>query len=588
MADFNWYLSRQGARGMQGIQGEQGFSPVITVAEDTPAAYILRIQTQNDTFLTTNLRGSVEDLGGTYVRYNRETGQMYAGSPDIATTTEAGIVRMASSEDVANLEQDSVVTPYDVNNMINALDLSNKYVDLVTDQKIDGIKQFEGKLVAPSGIYGANVNGAYAAPFIKQYSRTSMSIGLPTATTIQIGQIGGVNGNKVTIYANNPRITSKDSTGTHTGDILSSYNFRNHIPNATTETTGLVKPDGNSITVDENGTIRANNQIDTSDFAKLKEDNYFTATNTFSAGLVASNIILTQETDKPILGDNAVIIQSQSDNRPVLIKPSYMDGDIGLKVKKDGLVYTDETGKSTDLLAGDESARASDKYGIRGDYSTHWGILDCPNGLIDYNATGKEITLSAGIVLQLAGQDSKTTIASAITKTLTSTTPITLFYGGGELIEVGQIDYSIKEPSDNGVENYQAWFNPEIGKWQFKSNATGNVWRELVATPIANINMNGSNITRVDYIGYRILDDDIIAQQSDIENLQNIITTLQQTIATLENRIEALETEINGGSSTSPSNPTVRGIQTSIANATYANTNVNNIQSEAKEQDGEQ
>lgn len=119
-ADFNWFINRQGARGMQGIQGEQGFSPVITVEEDSLRAYILRIQTQNDTFLTTNLRGTVEDLGGTYVRYNRETGQMYAGSADSATTEVEGMVRLASTQDIAELGRGMAVSPFDVSEMIGS------------------------------------------------------------------------------------------------------------------------------------------------------------------------------------------------------------------------------------------------------------------------------------------------------------------------------------------------------------------------------------------------------------------------------------------------------------------------------------
>lgn len=111
MAEFNWYLNRQGPRGKQGVQGEQGFSPVITVETDSLNAYILRIRTQNDTFLTPNLRGSVEDLGGTYVRYNRDTGVMYAGSADLADTTNAGIIRIAAEQDLTELSQDAAVTP---------------------------------------------------------------------------------------------------------------------------------------------------------------------------------------------------------------------------------------------------------------------------------------------------------------------------------------------------------------------------------------------------------------------------------------------------------------------------------------------
>ena len=35
MAEFRYYLNRQGARGPQGPQGEKGFSPDISVEKDT-------------------------------------------------------------------------------------------------------------------------------------------------------------------------------------------------------------------------------------------------------------------------------------------------------------------------------------------------------------------------------------------------------------------------------------------------------------------------------------------------------------------------------------------------------------------------
>ena len=43
-SNFNFYINRQGARGRQGIQGEQGFSPVITVNKNTASEYTLNIE----------------------------------------------------------------------------------------------------------------------------------------------------------------------------------------------------------------------------------------------------------------------------------------------------------------------------------------------------------------------------------------------------------------------------------------------------------------------------------------------------------------------------------------------------------------
>lgn len=124
MAQFDFYLNRSGVRGPQGEQGEQGFSPIITVATNTLSEYILQIQTQNNTFLTANLREHKDDLGGTYIRYNRETGVMYAGDADIASQSQVGVVRFAAAADIERKASDCVVSPSDVHDMIAAVDPS--------------------------------------------------------------------------------------------------------------------------------------------------------------------------------------------------------------------------------------------------------------------------------------------------------------------------------------------------------------------------------------------------------------------------------------------------------------------------------
>lgn len=153
--------------------------------------------------------------------------------------------------------------------------------------------------------------------------------------------------------------------------------------------------------------------------------------------------------------------------------------------------------------------------GIKGDYCTTHGIIDAPNGILT-NPSGMEVVLKQGVVLQLAGQDIKTTISGDMAHTITSTADCDLFYVSGttSLMEVAEIVWSRIEP-DNGQTGVLAWWNPNNKKWKFKSNDTGNVWAEAVATPIAHIHTNGTTITRIDHIGYRILDDEVYALKSN-------------------------------------------------------------------------
>ena len=164
--------------------------------------------------------------------------------------------------------------------------------------------------------------------------------------------------------------------------------------------------------------------------------------------------------------------------------------------------------------------------GIKGDYCATYGITDMPNGVITTPAENNNLNIPAGIVLKAAGSDTLTTLASETTHETTSTSDFTLFYAGGEFLECGEVHYSETEPADNGVENYQAWFNPRFGKWQFRSVNTGNVWREAIATPLCDCIFTGGNITRIDFIGYRVLNKQEFATKAEIGDIATALNMI--------------------------------------------------------------
>lgn len=354
------------------------------------------------------------------------------------------------------------------------------------------------------------------------------------------------------------------------------------IPQATTSTLGGVKVDGTTITINEEGVISGANQSEIDKYINVNANaslsrltfnidgvgtsptKRFTLNTPYSTNIAATKpaagsfpattatlrmtgsgtfylLNTSGNTETNLMTINSTTLSYK--DSPVLTQDRLVAGsNITLTKADDGT--TTITAKSS----GGGGTSSPEKYGIQGDYSTHYGILDCPNGLIDYNATGKDIKVNAGIVLQCPNKDTRTTLASELNYTIQSTGDITLFYAGSEFIEAGQVFYQTEEPEGDGVDNYQAWFNPELGTWQFRSNDTGNVFRSISGvTPLANIRTNEANILRIDYIGYRILDDDILVQQSEVESLQELIATQQTTINDLLARIEALETNINGG-----------------------------------------
>ena len=113
MADFQFYLNRQGIRGLQGVKGDQGDSPIITVQTETLNEYILKITNPDGTeLISPNLRGNKININeGTYVRYNTETGELYTSTADGATGELAGVVRLATDADVTNMDERAAVTP---------------------------------------------------------------------------------------------------------------------------------------------------------------------------------------------------------------------------------------------------------------------------------------------------------------------------------------------------------------------------------------------------------------------------------------------------------------------------------------------
>lgn len=109
-SNFNFYVNRQGVQGQRGAKGEQGFSPVISVESQTANEYILKVENEDGSFTTPNLRGNaIENNGGTYIRFNPETEQMYTGFADSATTEQAGVVRMGTLEDLVAGESEELV-----------------------------------------------------------------------------------------------------------------------------------------------------------------------------------------------------------------------------------------------------------------------------------------------------------------------------------------------------------------------------------------------------------------------------------------------------------------------------------------------
>ena len=284
MAEFRYYLNRQGARGPQGPQGEKGFSPDISVEKDTLSEYVLRITNEGGYFLTANLREHKEDRGGTYIRYDRDNGVMYAGDAELATTDTLGVIRIAKDDDFTGKAEDTAVTPAqvqdyttakiaEVNQRIDSLDVNN--VKVTGNQSIAGAKTFTDGIVT---------------------DRISLSNGnsvlRPDAGRIKIGSTSNTAGTKLEGPYVEVRGTNVDIYGKFTARGFADFDYNTTFyQDAIIK--GSVKDDNNNLYLKQN-TITAGDNVqivNTADGIKISSaaqgdvtlagDNSFTGNNTF-------------------------------------------------------------------------------------------------------------------------------------------------------------------------------------------------------------------------------------------------------------------------------------------------------------------
>lgn len=234
MADFQFYLNRQGVRGAKGVKGDKGDSPIVSVNKHTANEYVLQIDNPDGTqIITPNLVGQqiVVNTAGDYVKYDRNSNQFVTVELPSATGEEEGLIRLATDADYAERDEFSAVTP---------CGLVKDLPSLITTSVDNLIRVF--------------------------YDEPTDSIVLDTSKIHE--DISSVNN--------------------------SISNLMSKTNPATTTTAGIVKPDGRTITVRADGTISAvgggggggapDNMV-TTDTAQT-----ITGSKTFSSSVTVGNV----------------------------------------------------------------------------------------------------------------------------------------------------------------------------------------------------------------------------------------------------------------------------------------------------------
>lgn len=198
MAEFQFYLNRQGAKGEKGDKGDKGDpgnTPIPSTGTNTPTEYtIVWDLGDGNSFETGNLKQPTVDQGGTTLRYDRANNQIVLGEPDLANTANMtpGIVYLADNERIENedVQDDDAVTYKVFKDETD--DLQEQITDVkddldnltdVVNQNSDDIESLDGRLDDEE----ANmliVQGDITTLNDTKASKTELSSGLATKANV--------------------------------------------------------------------------------------------------------------------------------------------------------------------------------------------------------------------------------------------------------------------------------------------------------------------------------------------------------------------------------------------------------------------
>lgn len=184
--EYELVLNEQGPQGRQGEKGDAGFTPIISVKDNTPNNYTLNILTQDGQITTPNLKANLPAGGATGQVLTKNSGEQddcsWQNLPN-ATEEVEGIARLATETDFtatedSSVSNNSIVTPELFNNQFE-LQFENNAKDLVTcdtKQTITGKKTLMADTTIPytsqsrKGRLVTNVlSNDYLIPLIEPY-----------------------------------------------------------------------------------------------------------------------------------------------------------------------------------------------------------------------------------------------------------------------------------------------------------------------------------------------------------------------------------------------------------------------------------
>lgn len=336
--EYEIVLNEQGPQGRQGKKGEAGFTPIISVKDDTDSTYTLNILTQDGQITTPNLKANLPAGGATGQVLTKNSANQddcsWQNLPN-ATTEVEGIARLATEEDFETTEDSSVSNTTIVTPALFNTEFEKKSTNFVTTDTVQSIKadkSFLGNIVVgynSSAQKGSIVTNATInddrIPIIEPYDPNgSFKIGaakegiyadVQNGFDINNDWISGAQG--VTYY----EVGQK-------GKLVASFNIDKYVKA------------GDNVTIKKgsDGSLTINSTGGGSGDATLAGDNSFTGNNIFD-GISTFNgdtwvdflkvgTSLTNQQDKKFLAQGS--ITSGSDNLIIT------ETDTGIKISSTG------------------------------------------------------------------------------------------------------------------------------------------------------------------------------------------------------------------------------------------------------------
>lgn len=328
-------LNEQGAQGIQGERGEDGFSPQVSLYNVTDTNVQLQILNKEDTVITPNLKaqnditfapwtGQASSNDGTITlsaefttpinanNYEVKYGIDQIAYVNVDTSSGTNITRNITPTYTTIIQQNGVVIRQNVDYGLNNLNLSgtnpivinhkvngynsstvqlnynSNYLEVNSENqlsinssydtnlaKLNGVNTFTGTNTFSntvnfnSGI-GANIasignvsfsngnatfqsNGQLSVNNIKTIDGEDVFIDNNNEARFEIGSTTEYLAFKV--MTNSNLVVYRGSTDNIPHQIIDTYNMMTYLPKATTTSLGMVKPDGTTITITEDGTI---------------------------------------------------------------------------------------------------------------------------------------------------------------------------------------------------------------------------------------------------------------------------------------------------------------------------------------------